>query len=557
MWSLLACVLCSLVAVSADELVVRTTQGQLRGSVMKTVEGKDIFAFRGVPFAKAPVGDLRFRAPQPAEPWEGVRNATEDGAPCPQISENFGVPSEDCLTLNVYTTKIPKTKGDQLRPVIIFFHPGGYFSLTGNSVFAGPQYIMDQDIVLVSSNYRLGALGFLSMQDANLPGNYGMKDQVQVLRWVKNNIAAFGGDPNSVTIFGYSAGSRSVFLHMMSPMSKGLFHRCIAMSASPIKPSDGRSPVELAKKLADLVNCPSTSSKQIVDCLRQKSAEEIYTTLRKFREFGYNPITVFRPEVEPDLGDGSERFLIGDPHELAVAGKFVHVPLITGYTTLEFGWKALQIIGNSSLAKEMTDDFERVGPIVFGYERGTEKSHQISRELRKFYLKDQPITNASEQALGQLYSDSIINFPEDRSVKLISRKSSAPVYFYKFSYAGRWSYIYHPPGSKKPYGVVHHDDLIYLFHNSALHPFITPRDAEYQTMKKLTKIWADFARGGDPTPEASPLLNNVKWEPFTEKNLKYLDIGSALDMKRGLYQDRIAVWEKLFLIPGPAAVKNE
>ncbi|XP_067006679.2 juvenile hormone esterase [Anabrus simplex] len=519
---------------------------------MKTIDGKNIFAFRGIPFAKPPVGDLRFRAPVAVDPWDGIRDATKDGAPCAQLDQRFGPPSEDCLNLNVYTRKLPKTKRGRLRPVMVFFYPGGFFSLTGNSLFAGPQYIMDQDIVFVSGNYRLAALGFLSMQDANLPGNYGMKDQVLLLRWVQDNIAAFGGDPTKVTIFGYSAGSWSVLLHMMSPMSQGLFHRCIASSATPFTPKNGRPPAEIARQLAGLLNCPTGSSKEIAECLRQKKAEDIVGTLGEFREFAWDPISVFKPEVEPDLGDGEERFLTDDPVKLVLDGKFAHVPLITGHTTLEFAWKSLEILTNTSWTQELNDDFERVGPIIFGYERGTQKSRQVSRELRKFYFNNQPISNATEEELGKLYADSIINFGQYRAAKLISRKSRAPVYFYKFSYPGKWSYIYWPPGTNDTYGVVHHDDLIYLIYNSVYFPMMTSQDKEYQMMKTMTKMWTDFMKEGNPTPRRSP----VKWKPYTARNLNYLDIGTTLSMKRGLYQERMSEWEKLFPLPGINPIKR-
>lgn len=158
--------------------------------------------------------------PVPIEKWENVLNATLDGPSCPQPTTD--PISEDCLILNIYSTKLPKTSSDNpKRPVIVYFHSGGFYSVSSVSFWTGPQYFMDQDIVLVTVNYRLGSLGFLSTGDKESPGNYGLKDQVEALKFVKNNIAAFGGDPNSVTIAGYSAGAFSVTLHLLSPLSQG------------------------------------------------------------------------------------------------------------------------------------------------------------------------------------------------------------------------------------------------------------------------------------------------------------------------------------------------
>lgn len=153
------------------------------------------------------------------EKWTNVLNASADGPSCPQPTAD--PISEDCLILNIYSTKLPKGSENPKRPVIVYFHSGGFYSVSSVSFWTGPQYFTDQDIVLVTVNYRLGSLGFLSTGDKESPGNYGLKDQVEALKFVKNNIAAFGGDPNSVTILGYSAGAFSVTLHLLSPLSQG------------------------------------------------------------------------------------------------------------------------------------------------------------------------------------------------------------------------------------------------------------------------------------------------------------------------------------------------
>ncbi|KAL1132550.1 hypothetical protein AAG570_010503 [Ranatra chinensis] len=144
---------------------------------------------------------------------------------CPQpgATQTYGsaLVSEDCLHVNVYTKEVKGEHDYFLRPVIVFFHSGGWFSGTNRSDWLGPDYLLDEDILLVTVNYRLGPLGFLSTNDEHAVGNYGMKDQVLALKWVKHNISAFGGNPNNVTISGYSAGSISVMLHMLSPMSNG------------------------------------------------------------------------------------------------------------------------------------------------------------------------------------------------------------------------------------------------------------------------------------------------------------------------------------------------
>lgn len=206
----------------------------------------------------------------PVKPWPGVFDATEDGPMCIQHGDSQGK-SEDCLRLNVYTND---TMPSKKKAVLFYLHPGGFYESSGQSNYTvGPQHLMDTDIVLVSANYRLGTLGFLSTGTKEATGNYGLKDQVMALRWINENIDRFGGDPDSVTIMGYSAGAMSTTLHLVSPMSRGLFHRAIVMSGSTT--SQWNTPYEqlyLAKKQARLLNCSDDSIENIMRCLMAVSS---------------------------------------------------------------------------------------------------------------------------------------------------------------------------------------------------------------------------------------------------------------------------------------------
>ncbi|GLV44898.1 uncharacterized protein CBL_14529 [Carabus blaptoides fortunei] len=494
--------------------------------------------------------ELRFKPPEPVDQWKGTLDATKDGPRCPQ---SLGFPtsiSEDCLVLNVFSTLLPKGNAKPKRPVIVFFHPGGFYSGTGGTSNAGPQHFMDKDIVLVASNYRLGSLGFISTGDQEAPGNNGLKDQVMVLKWVKQNIEAFGGDPNLVTIVGYSAGGASITLHMVSPMSQGLFHRAIAMSGSGV----GNWPVpkhqlNLAQKQARLVGCPETNSKEIMKCLKTKSAIELGDSTQGFDEFAYDPIMIWLAVIEPDFGQ--ERFLIEDPHESFAKGKYAQVPFMSGITADEFAWLAYDVVGNSTWQEEMNRDFERVFPISFIYERDTERSKQISRALKKSYFDDKNITPALVTPLAQLYSDGIIGFGVHRIVDLVSITSSKPVYYYRFAYKGRYTHFYLPDTNDTvPYGTVHHDDLLYLF-RVARFPEIQKSDPENKIIDHLTTLWANFARTGNPTPD-----NPALWPPRTSNNKVYLNIDTELTLKDDLYGDRYAVWDQQFPMKRKQAEKN-
>lgn len=250
-----------------EKPIIVTALGKIKGSVLQSRLGALFYAFRGIRYAQPPVGNLRFKPPEPTEQWNGVFDASVDGPMCPQPSYNLTDISEDCLRINVYTRDLSSTSR---RPVILYIHPGAFAESSGQSkYFAGPHNLMDRNIVLVTINYRLGALGFLSTGTEEAPGNNGLKDQVMALKWIKLHIGRFGGDPNAVTIMGYSAGAMSVSLHLVSPMSRGLFHRAIVMSGAATAQWDlPHDQLELSKRQARALNCADDNVELIMQCLK-------------------------------------------------------------------------------------------------------------------------------------------------------------------------------------------------------------------------------------------------------------------------------------------------
>ncbi|KAK4874276.1 hypothetical protein RN001_013636 [Aquatica leii] len=542
--TLVICLISQVLGDSDCNPIISTSKGDVKGSIIKSLLGKDIFSFRGIRYAKAPIGDLRFQPPVPVDSWSNVYDATKDGPVCPQ--PNFTPVSEDCLFLNVYTTKLPDKKHNPKRPVLVFIHAGGFYGVTGASYFVGPQYLLDRDVVLVTMNYRLASLGFISTGDKLAPGNNGLKDQVLSLKWVQENILAFGGDPDLVTIFGYSAGGTSVTAHMLSPMSKGLFHRALAMSGAMF----AQWPIEnhqlyLAQKQARLVGCPDDTTENIITCLKKVPAEQLGNSFFGFYEFGYNPVLLWTPVVELDFGQ--ERFLTEHPITSALKGNFAKVPFMTGITTEEFSYSALNILQKPELLNEMNANFEEIAPITFIYERNTTKSKHVSKELKKQFLNDLPIEGPKSVGLEHLYADSNGGFGVNRGVKLIAMQNTDCTFYYKFTYQGRFSHIY-VQNTTIPYGVVHHDDLIYIFYISKIFPKFNVTDPEYATVLKLTTILENFALTGKPIPKRCAHLDNVDWIPYTIQNNNYMDLGKTLKMSENLYEDRYSVWDKLFTL---------
>lgn len=257
--------------------IVEIDNGQVEGTILQTWTGQNFDAFFGIPFAQAPVNELRFEPPVPVESWTGVRDATDYGPICMQPFDNDPfVSSEDCLNLNVFTRNLPLNSATELKPVIVFLHGGALERSSGAQ--QGPDYIMDRDVVFVTINYRLGALGFLATGTEEAPGNVGLKDQVLAsLKWIKTNIRSFGGNPDRVTIAGLSAGGYSNTALMASPLviADNLFHGLISLSgAITWQMGLANNHLDTAINLGKQLNCTDESPRELVACLKTVSEHQ-------------------------------------------------------------------------------------------------------------------------------------------------------------------------------------------------------------------------------------------------------------------------------------------
>uniref|UniRef100_A0A8C8I703 Carboxylic ester hydrolase n=1 Tax=Oncorhynchus tshawytscha TaxID=74940 RepID=A0A8C8I703_ONCTS len=323
--------------------VVQTKLGGLRGQYV-SVKGKEtvVQAYLGVPFAKPPVGPLRLAPPQPVEGWEGVRDAIQQPLMCFQdrqitkdLYSNVSMTveilevSEDCLYLNIYTPVKPAEK-TRLH-VMVWIHGGG-FAIGSASVYDGSALAAYQDVVVVVIQYRLGWLGFFSTGDKYAPGNMGLLDQVEALRWVQEHIHNFGGDSKSVTIFGESAGGASVSLLLLSPLSIGLFHGAIAESGTAaMKMLFTPNPLLVAQTVANLIGCESTNTVKIADCVKKLTADHIMN-IQKQNQMLFFGVTA----------DG--QFLSKSPMEISQNHEMHKVPFMTGANDNEGGWLLAKII---------------------------------------------------------------------------------------------------------------------------------------------------------------------------------------------------------------------
>ncbi|XP_017784019.1 PREDICTED: putative inactive carboxylesterase 4 [Nicrophorus vespilloides] len=369
-----------------SDLIVTIKQGDLKGKIDKDQNDQDYYTFHAIPYAKPPLGALRFKAPQPPESWNGLRDATEEGNECfsrHPLYQKKSVGSEDCLILNVFTPELP-TKKKHLKPVMMWIHGGGFKVGSSKLEMHSPEFLMTGDVVLVTVNFRLGIFGFLSFEDTTLrvPGNAGLKDLVMALRWIKENIESFNGDPNNVTIFGESSGGALVHYLVLSPMANGLFHKAICQSgvAVNIWAKGTRCRQEYMRHLG-YENCKS--EREMLDILQKADKKDLLDAHWKIPdliEAHAGAHRVFGPVVE-NLSPYEEAFLSDEPINILKSGKFNKVPMIFGYTSSE----GLMF----TLFKEpMITDFETIVPYTLKFPRGSSMSKVVAEKIKQFYFGD-------------------------------------------------------------------------------------------------------------------------------------------------------------------------
>ncbi|XP_073411039.1 fatty acyl-CoA hydrolase precursor, medium chain-like [Dendrobates tinctorius] len=520
--------------VKAERPLVTTKYGDLRGVTVPVKEtSRVIDAFFGVPFARPPVGPLRFGNPEPPEPWKSERDASDPPPMCLQLEDtmkglavfyqsSLQLPrsSEDCLYLNVYTPadRVKKSK----LPVMVFIHGGGLLFGLAN-LFDGSALSAYEDVVVVSLQYRLGILGFFSTGDDRLRGNYGFLDQVAALQWIQENIADFGGDPSSVTIFGESAGGISVSALVASPLAKGLFHRAIsesgtvAMSAMVVSKSEEL--IYFQNKLSELSGCDLAS---IADCLKTKSENEMYTITKKmgmlFLPAFVDGVFLPKPAVTMFANKESNR-----------------VPFLLGMNNHEFGWISLSLLNLSDVTSGMT----------------RESVMMKLQNLPLLSLRPEAIPHIMDEYLGDatdpveirnlfqdLCGDLMFVIPTLKIAKY-HRDMGLPVYLYEFQ---------HPPSIlehlRPRFVKADHGDELFFVSGGAFQRdgvlYAGPATQEEKRLARTTmKYWANFARTGNPN---SPGLTT--WPEYGADEL-YLEINLKQKSSSKLKEEKFKFWTEM------------
>jgi para-nitrobenzyl esterase len=473
------------VAASYHELdpVVRTENGVVRGEALA-----DGFAFRGLPYAAPPIGQLRWRAPQPPASWAGIRDATQYASSClqkPSLFQPPGPQSESCLYLNVST---PTLGPDAQRPVLVWIHGGG-LTQDGAVNYDGTK-LAAQGVVVVTINYRLGALGFLAHPalaawPGGPAGNYGLMDQQTALRWVRRNIDSFGGDPDNVTIAGQSAGGLSVLAHLISPGSRRLFQRAIVQSGDFALTQVPLTAAEtFGTQFAAAVGCPN----QTASCLRSTPASTL--------------VNAFPDAAIPGVVDG--KVLQESIGPALAAGRFARVPVIDGINQDE----ELIFIAGLGLAVSNGTFVPAPAPTPDTYESVIASVLGVSASRASTVAAEYPLAAypVPVLALSTLVSDANFACPALQVDRWTSHR--VPTFAYEFD-DGTAPPLFAGPGF--PPIATHSSEIQYLFDQPNA-PFATPLTTTQQALAtKMRVAWAKFAAKGDPGSAAvpSPSVNSL------------------------------------------------
>ena len=480
-----------------SDLVAQIDSGQLKGTVID-----DVTVFKGIPYAAPPVGQWRWRPPQPVEPWQGVRQAQTYGAFCAQPKSTLlwfqlGEVSEDCLTLNVWT---PDFDPGADLPVMVWIHGGGFSQGSGNIARLNSPEVAKQGVVLVTINYRLALFGFMTHPaiTASHPdepaGNYGLLDAVAALQWIQRNIAAFGGDPDNVTIFGESAGAGMVNHLMVMSSSAGLFHRAISQSSAT-----GIAPRSVIDRRAGFEPSGEAVGIKFVEKLGVADGEDIAATLRSMTTeellAGMGERDRFTPVIEGNVIPDQLGFLYAE-------GRQHKVPYMTGGVS----WEA-------SLGRAIGGGF----------------SPEFAAKLVPPVDQARLYPGLNGEALEDRIFGDIIVMTASRHLANSMSAIGAPVYSFYFSY------VPEARRGKQP-GVAHADDIAFVLRTLEterdLMGAITERDQEVAAL--ISAYWVQFAKTGNPNGRGRP-----EWPAYDPETARVLEIGDEVIVHEDFLAERM------------------
>ncbi|XP_017002254.2 esterase B1 [Drosophila takahashii] len=530
---------------SSMKVKVPVKQGVVVGNQKKLANGLEYNSFLGVPYAEPPLGELRFRSPRPLERFqEEELDCSKEGNMSHQ-RDPFTLQvagSENCLFLNVYAPKV-KNPGHPL-PVMVWIHGGGFFFGNGNSDFHFPGKLMEQEVIVVTLNYRLGALGFLSLPEEGIHGNMGLKDQRLALQWVQENIASFNGDPSNVTLFGESAGGASVHLHTYARHANRLFHKAIMQSGTGnmewVYQSEAATKT---RRLAELLGGGDFGG----------DTKALLAFLQKAPPTGIlaNTLKVLTPDerrrclpfaFKPVVEDSSSPDSFLDQNILELMHKknsLRGMPVIMGYNSAE---GLAMVVKAKQKIEAYEDDLARMVPRNLVLDPQAAEAQEAASDIRAFYFNGQALTMENLDNLVDLFSDYHFSMDLQLAAEIhASCQTQSPLYFYRLDYVGGRNMYKKIFQNEDLRGVAHADDICYVFQMAGDETEM--RQDDLLVTEQICKMWANFARNGKPSDSWRPVQKPQDGKPF---QLDCLLIDRELKMCANPDGERMDFWRSMY-----------
>ncbi|OWR52719.1 carboxyl/choline esterase CCE021b [Danaus plexippus plexippus] len=560
-FSLLAFNLCASEEYEIIEL--QLNQGILAGKLDKTfLKHKGYFTFNGIPFAEPPLGELRFQPPVPHRGWKGVYEAYNKKQTCIQFNsrlrmdDNYGLSgSEDCLYLNVFT---PNVKGSS--PVIVFDYNDNFRTGFNSTDTYSPDFFIEENLVVVHINHRLGVLGYLTTEDDVIPANAGIKDFIMGLKWIRDNISRLGGDPKRVTLMGSRGGSVLIDILLRTEKAKNLFSSAILQSGTALESVFfHKNPREKAFRLGEALNIKTNDSLRLLEDLQQLNVSVLYDkeTLVLDRDQVDKiqmSIQPFAPTVELDTSDAIVTSLPED------SKYFNDVPVIIGMNSREGLDLASHFIMEPRLLKDISYDLLFLLPIRtnFRFDRNSDVHKEAAKEILDFYFEKGYFYYENILEYVVYSGDMVQQYALNKDAKQLSRGLESPVYYYLFDFRGSINENSNFIASRSRFSIEHWgatvaDELCYLHlcnrirNNYIELSKLVSDQPEFKVLRKMVRLWANFARTRDPTPSSGDdVLGDFKWRPIVKENneTNYLHITKSLNIKTNPLGEREKFWDR-------------
>lgn len=513
---------------------VDTSYGRLVGASVAPPSGatvsSKVMAFLGVPYAKPPVGNLRWRPPQEPAPWTGERAALMHSLACLQAGSPTAslFSGEDCLYLNIYA---PATPGP--HPVMFWLH-GGAFLIGAGSEYDGATLAREHDVVVVTVNYRLSFMGFLALtalgseNGDGYSGNQGFYDQLAALKWVNKEIAKFGGDTSNITVFGQSAGAMSTCLLLASPLSDGLFQRAVMQSGNcnlSIFPRVTKSAAEqTGSDFLNKIGCANSNQTLALACARSKSTQDMLTAL----DIPYNELFKYDPSLWKYLPsiviEGAGKMFPQDPMTLLAEGAKPGMPVL---------------IGSNKDEGSLFNELQNHAADAAGYYKELQASRFSAYASELIALYPHAAYESTGAALSAIAGDAALNCTARRVADVLS-VANHPVYSYNFIQpVSGLTYIFlslQRGQNTSDIGVFHVAEVPYVFGASSVIGSLDTAERQ-KTSSLMSRYWVNFARSGNPNGNGLPA-----WPRYYQATPDYLELGGSFDSKSGYRQSYCQFW---------------